>query len=261
MTISVVIPTHNRPEKLRLAVRSVFAQTQRPHEIIVIDDCSNQPVTDDVFSQSPADIRCYLKRNTYPKGANASRNRGIECASGKWIAFLDDDDMWHPKKLATQLAFSESSHLDLSYTGKWIIRKNIDRELERRYNFITPNGTNLRESIMSRNFIGTTSTIMVLSEAIRRAGGFDVALPAMQDYDLYIRMIFAGSTVAGINKPLLDYTVDESDQAISKSLGKKLQATRHLLGKHNRKAFYAQLILNLFKGVVKHFVRAIRRRY
>jgi len=97
--LSVVIPTHNRPRLLQHAVSSVQAQTERPYELVIIDDGSEPPIDPTAFVDSPIPIR--VIRNNKALGAAAARNVGVENAQGDFIAFLDDDDTWLPEKLAT----------------------------------------------------------------------------------------------------------------------------------------------------------------
>ena len=108
--VSVIIPVHNGGRYLRAALESVFAQTYRPFEVIVVDDGS----TDDsgVIAQSFHDVRYIHQAN---QGVAAARNNGIEAARGEFFAFLDQDDLWTPEKLKLQIAYL-LSHPDLGYT-------------------------------------------------------------------------------------------------------------------------------------------------
>lgn len=92
--VSVIVPTHNRPEFLAEALHSVAAQTERSFECIVVDDGSAEPV------RLPfADVRFRLVRSESSQGVAAARNLGIQRATGDYVAFLDDDDLWAPTRL------------------------------------------------------------------------------------------------------------------------------------------------------------------
>jgi glycosyltransferase involved in cell wall biosynthesis len=99
--VSVVIPTYNQPGFLREALGSVFAQTFTDYEVIVVNDGS----TDDTAQQ----LEHYGNRihliTQVNQGIGLARNKGMDAASGRYVAFLDHDDLWHPAKLETQVAF------------------------------------------------------------------------------------------------------------------------------------------------------------
>jgi glycosyltransferase involved in cell wall biosynthesis len=99
--VSVIIPTTRRPELVGRALRSVFAQTHEELEVIVVVDGPN-PETMTVLSRI-ADPRLRVLQNEVPLGPGAARNAGAELAKGEWLAFLDDDDEWLPRKLERQL--------------------------------------------------------------------------------------------------------------------------------------------------------------
>tara|TARA_R110002072_G_scaffold162042_1_gene313760 strand:+ start:340 stop:690 length:351 start_codon:yes stop_codon:yes gene_type:complete len=103
--VSVIVPVFGRPKRLDLAIQSVLEQTNLPRdgvEIIVVDDAS--PVTTSIGLSSEANII----RRKLNGGPAAARNTGVEAANGKFISFLDSDDLWLPNKLANQLALFET---------------------------------------------------------------------------------------------------------------------------------------------------------
>lgn len=254
--ISIIIPTHNRLEELKHALKSVFSQTLFPSEIIVVDDASEDVVTIDIFYGAPESINCVLLRNEEPKGGNYTRNRGVALASSKYIAFLDDDDTWESNKLALQFEFMESKNLDLCYTGKQIITVNENRDvLSSRYTFSYPKYNNLKKSIMRLNFIGTTSSIMVRKSVFHDVNGFDNILPSLQDYDFYIRLIFAGSNIIGIDQPLVNYFIYQRKSAVSKSFQKHLAAIRFLLKKYRNNKYYLFFVSGVIKITLKKVIK------
>jgi len=257
--VSVVIPTHNRLQDLNRSLASVYKQKRLPIEIIVVDDGSTLPVSTNIFDRGPASINYVLLRNDISKGANCARNRGIDAATGKYIAFLDDDDIWASKKLDLQFEVMESKQLDLCYSGKQIVTFDVYHdELLRRYSFAVPKFNDMRKSIMHQNFIGTTSSIMVKKSSLIGVGGFDVAMPALQDYELYIRLIFSGYKIAGVSAPLLDYSIYKEKSAISKSLRKGITATKLLLVKHRNKDYFCNLIWSQVIVILKKTVLRLR---
>ena len=107
MDVSVVVPTRNRSALLALTLHSVFRQQDVDLEVIVVDDAS----ADDTAAvlRTIADPRLRLIRHETSQGVSAARNRGAAQARGEWIAFLDDDDLWAPAKLALQLRAARAS--------------------------------------------------------------------------------------------------------------------------------------------------------
>jgi len=111
MLVSVVIPTYNRPDFLREALASVFAQTHKQIEVIVVDDGSTYE-TGMVLDELADKLRSIrLSRS----GIHAARNTGLEAAKGEFLAFLDHDDLWHPTKLEKHLDFA-TSHPETALT-------------------------------------------------------------------------------------------------------------------------------------------------
>src|SRR3989344_9216027 len=99
--ISVIIPTHNRPELLKKAVGSVLSQTYKDLEVIVVDDCMEKRA-DSVIKEFN-DSRIKHIQHQEEKGGSAARNTGIRASSGEFIAFLDDDDEGVPGKIEIQM--------------------------------------------------------------------------------------------------------------------------------------------------------------
>src|SRR5213078_156464 len=108
--VSVIIPVYNGARYLRAALESVFAQTYRPIEVIVVDDGSGDD--SGVIAQSFPDVHFIHQEN---QGVAAARNHGFDAARGEFIAFLDQDDLWTPEKLKVQVNYL-LNHPDVGYT-------------------------------------------------------------------------------------------------------------------------------------------------
>lgn len=113
--VSVIMPSYNTAEFIGQTISSVLNQTYQNFEIIIVDDCSTDNTDDIVKSFNDERIRYY--KNAVNSGAAVSRNTALKNAKGKWIAFLDSDDLWEPNKLELQIAFMESKGYDFSYTN------------------------------------------------------------------------------------------------------------------------------------------------
>lgn len=114
--VSIIMPSYNTGRFIRETVESVLAQTCADWELIIVDDCSSDN-TDEVISEFLADERIRCIKNEKNSGAAVSRNRALREARGKWIAFLDSDDLWEPRKLEKQIRFMEENGYHFSYTN------------------------------------------------------------------------------------------------------------------------------------------------
>ena len=184
--VSVVLPTYDRPDRLRRARESVAAQTYPNVEVVVVDDCSPTPLESVVES---ADLRSlsavrYL-RNEENMGGNATRNRGIEAASGEFIAFLDDDDEWKPTKVARQVeAFRESADdVGLVYTGT-----ELRHEGEVVNTVVHSLRGHVTEELLRGASISEYSGVMVKADVVETVGLPDPAFPSWQDREWFVRL-------------------------------------------------------------------------
>ena len=113
--VSIITPSYNTAAYIAETIESVQAQTYTNWEMIIVDDCSTDD-TDNVVQAFLSDTRIKYLKNNQNSGAAASRNRALREAKGKWIAFLDSDDLWLPDKLEKQISFMENGGYHFSYT-------------------------------------------------------------------------------------------------------------------------------------------------
>lgn len=112
--VSIIMPSYNTGRFLAQSIQSVLAQTYENWELIVVDDCSTDDT--DAVAACFSDRRIRYLKNEKNSGAAQSRNRALREAKGRWIAFLDSDDLWAPEKLALQVEFMEQGGYAFSYT-------------------------------------------------------------------------------------------------------------------------------------------------
>lgn len=113
--VSIIMPSYNTGAFIKETIDSVLAQTYSDWELLIIDDASTDE-TDKVVTEYQ-DERIHYIKNEKNAGAAVSRNRALREAKGKWIAFLDSDDLWKPEKLEKQIAFMKQNHCHFSYTN------------------------------------------------------------------------------------------------------------------------------------------------
>ena len=114
--VSIIMPSYNTVEYISQSIASVQEQTYADWELIIVDDCSTDN-TDEIVKPFLSDKRIKYIKNETNSGAAVSRNRALREAKGKWIAFLDSDDLWTPDKLQKQLSFMKENGYHFSYTN------------------------------------------------------------------------------------------------------------------------------------------------
>ena len=121
--VSIIMPSYNTGKYIAESIKSVLAQTYENWELIIVDDCSTDD-TDDVVAAFLTDKRIRYLKNKKNSGAAISRNRALREAKGRWIAFLDSDDLWKPQKLEKQISFMKQKQYAFSYTNYREIDEN-----------------------------------------------------------------------------------------------------------------------------------------
>jgi teichuronic acid biosynthesis glycosyltransferase TuaG len=190
--ISVVIPAYNAEKYLHDTVSSILNQQGVTAEIIVVDDCSTDATKDvvDSFIKNGESVR-YLRTPANAGGPAEPRNIGVHEARTDWIAFCDADDLWHPEKLAVQLALARRSGSHLVCSA---IEDFPDGEtptsLERILSETPPCHTMPYWQMLLKDRIATSS-VLCRRDVLLESGGFDPVheLVAVEDYDLWLRLM------------------------------------------------------------------------
>ena len=203
--ISVIIPTYNRAEYLKLALKSVLEQTYKNIEIIVADDGSTDNTAEVVADFNDPQIKYFYQKNT---GLPAAvRNLGLREASGDYIAFLDSDDMWLPEKLELQVEYlHKHPKYQLVYSNAWIIDENGVREGLLDKIESSKEGKNFGELVRG-NFIPQL-TVLMKREVLKKIGFFneDPSIRAAEDYEYWLRVALHYK-IGFVKEPLAMYRV------------------------------------------------------
>jgi glycosyltransferase involved in cell wall biosynthesis len=199
--VSVIIPTCNRAQLVPTAIQSVLHQTFSDFEVVVVDDASDDCVSEVVKSFN--DDRLRFIRHNSRRGGAAARNTGIRNSNGEYIAFLDDDDEWYPEKLARQMELMLRAQPEVAaiYTGYVVVDRDTGRVCCRR---IPSERGNLQKKLLESNPIGGTSSMLLKRSCLEKVGLFDENLPSFQDRDLWIR-ISRDFHFDYVQDPLLNY--------------------------------------------------------
>ncbi len=207
--ISVIIPTYNRAHTLPRAIDSVLAQSQKPREIIIVNDGSTDE-TNAVLADYPG--LCVIETDN--NGVSAARNVGIEKSEGEWIAFLDSDDEWLSDKLEKQWdAICNDDKLICHTDEIWIRNGKRVNQMKKHQKF----GGRIYEKCLPLCVI-SPSSVMIHKSVFDDVGFFDESLEVCEDYDLWLR-ICAKYPVLFMDEQLMVKNGGHEDQLSRKHWG------------------------------------------
>ena len=231
--VSVVIPTYGRPEFLLDAVRSVADQTYASIELIVVDDCSPEPIEPAVRGIDTDGLRrTEVIRHRRNRGANAARNTGIEAATGEVIAFLDDDDRWEPSVVEKYVEAFESGGPSVGIVTVGV--RTVD-ESGRQIGEVRPTVEgDVIDALLSGTRVGSFSRFAVRSDVIDSAGTPDERLPCWQDWEWQFRLSFH-CDFGAIPEPLVVRTRGTHDQITDAFEERREVAYPFLLDRHRER--------------------------
>ncbi|RLA78766.1 MAG: glycosyltransferase family 2 protein [Deltaproteobacteria bacterium] len=220
--VSVIIPTYNRKEMVQEAVESVLSQTYQDFELIVVDDGSEDGTREMIQREFPGLLTYIYQEN---QGVSRARNRGIETSRGKYIAFLDSDDLWLKKKLERQVQFMQQNpEAMICYTDEiWIrrgVRVNPKKKHAKHSGWIYPQCLPL--------CIISPSSVLMRRELLEEVGGFDPEFPVCEDYDLWLRVALR-YPIHLIPEKLIVKRGGHPDQLSHRSWGNDIWRVRALL--------------------------------
>lgn len=199
--VTVVIPTRNRRGLLVRTLRSVLAQEGVSFEVLVVDDGSTDGTAEAVAQLR--DHRVHLIRNP-SRGVSAARNAGLAQSTSPWVAFLDDDDLWAPNKLLSQLDALRSST-----SARWAVSGavNIDAHFRTLSWAAPPDMKHVADLLLAANVVpGGGSGVLVARDVATSVNGFDERLSHLADWDFYTRLALAAPSVA-VFRPHVAYFV------------------------------------------------------
>lgn len=222
--VSVVLPTRDRLPMLQRALASVLRQDVGL-EVLVVDEASSDGTPQ--WLASLDDPRVRVIRHDQPKGVAAARNAGIQAASGPWLAFLDDDDLWAPDKLAAQL-----SELERSGRAQWatcgVVSFGLDGVILREDD-APPDGDVSSLLLASNRVPAGPSSVLARTALVRSLGGFDESLSSAADWELWIRLALS-SPLTSVHRPLVAYRVHPT--SMSTDLGLREREDAKVAAKH-----------------------------
>jgi glycosyltransferase involved in cell wall biosynthesis len=224
--ISVVIPTRNRFSLLTArALRSALEQQGVDHEIVVVDDGSTDGTAERLAALEEPRVR--VVRRERSGGMAAARNTGIQAARGEWLALLDDDDVWSPRKLRVQLETARETGGGFVYSGSIA----VDEAGHVLHTLYLPAPHELPEKLLQACVLPAgCSNVLVRTQIVRDLGGFDETLEHIADWDLWIRLCDVASG-AMCDEILVAYLLHEGNMHVVSDPSPELD---YLIEKHAR---------------------------
>lgn len=256
--VSVIIPTRDRSDRVRLAVRSALAQRDVSVEVLVVDDASSDGTGG--MLAALADGRVRVVRNDTSLGESGARNRGVDEADGHWIAFLDDDDLWAPNKLARQLDALRATGRGWAYGGEVV----VDDDLNVLSGSPPPAPEEMAAALVRYNAVpGSASNVVVASELLGRVGPFDPELRRTPDWDMWLRLIRQGLPAA-VDRPIVAVCVHPGNMSRDMEvMFRELDVIAARYGitidraRHHRWAAWTSLVDGRRFDAVRHYARAV----
>lgn len=202
--VSVIIPAYNIAPYIIETLNSVFAQTYKDYEIIIVNDGSKDTKDLEIALEPFFDKIIYAEQTN--AGASVARNSAISLARGELLAFLDGDDIWLPRFLESQINFLEKENLEMVYCDAEIFGDALFEG--RSFMSDSPsNGAVTTESLITGECNVITSGTILKKDLIEKFGNFDVNIPRSQDFDLWFRLAKSGARIGYQREILLKYRV------------------------------------------------------
>ena len=198
--VSIIMPSYNTAKFISKTIESVLEQTYKNWELLIVDDCSTDN-TDEIVSKYDDDRIIYLK-NKKNSGAAVSRNKALKNAKGKWIAFLDSDDLWDADKLNVQIKFMKENDAHFTCTGCRIIDEDGQPTGQVRH---IPAKKDYSQMLKGNS--AACLTVVVDRKYIQ-----DPIMPDIphEDYAAWLNAIKDGEYVYGIDEVLASYRVNQN---------------------------------------------------
>lgn len=245
------MPAFNAALTIKESINSVIDQTYNEWELIIVNDASVDNTSSLINEISIKENRIVVINLEKNGGLPNARNEGIKIAKGKYIAFLDSDDVWGADKLIEQVNYHLAHpEIKISHTGFQMFDENgiIKRPFKKLVELNYKNKGVILPSIYCKNTIGVL-TVMVERELITSTGGFDTNLWTMEDQDMWIRIARLGNCFGYINKNLAQYRINPN--GISNKIGRYKKAYKQFIDKHKPET----VELNCYNLVLANYYR------
>ncbi len=243
--ISVIMPAYNAEKTISEAIESALAQTYGCCEIIIIDDCSRDNTRKYIEKYAARDDRIRMFFNKENKGVAYTRTMGVAQAKGKWVAFLDSDDVWDKDKLRKQIEMQKKTQANLVFTGSGFI--DFEGQPKKWILHVPPTISYRR--LLKQNLI-SNSSVMMLKEMYQRYAVMDDR--AHEDFACWLRYLRNNEKAVGIDEPLLIYRMSPASKSGNKIESAKMNwRTYRIVGLNYIQSMY-YMIWYTINGLLKY---------
>ncbi|MBM7558080.1 glycosyltransferase family 2 protein [Halanaerobacter jeridensis] len=230
--VSIITPLYNEESFISQTINSVLNQTYKNWELLVIDDCSTDNGPEIVKEFSFEENRIKLIQLEKNIGVTKARNRGIKEAEGRYVAFLDSDDLWEPEKLEKQINYMKKNNFSISFTSY----KKINEDGNYRGTVEVPNRVKYAD-LLKTNIMGCLTVIYDRKELGKR---YFKDLDKSEDYVLWLEILKEVDFAFGIQEPLASYRVMQESRSSNKIsvIKQQWKIYREIEGLNLFKSFY-----------------------
>ncbi len=247
--VSIITPCYNCEKYLKETIDSVLNQTFQDWEMIIVDDCSTDSSYQIALDASQKDSRIFVFKNGCNKGACYSRNFATDKAKGKYIAFLDSDDVWYAEKLQTQIEFMEAHNCDFSFSEYELIDSeskplNIKARIVKHLSY---------KKNLLHNFSGCLTTVYDCEKTGKVYGN---KTGNADDYDLVLNILKKTTNAMGINQILAQYR--KHNKSISYKRMSMVKEHFYVLHNLQKQSFFASLFFLCTHTVIIYLYKMIK---
>jgi len=207
--VSIVMPSYNSEQFLAISIDSVINQIFKEWELIIVDDMSSDNSNKIIEEYIKTDSRIKLIKLEKNSGPAIARNRAIKEAKGRYLAFLDSDDLWHPEKLSKQIAFMEENEIVFSYTSYYSIAEESG-EINDQVNI--PQKIDYTE-LLKQNIIGCLTAVY---DTKKLGKVYMPEIQKRQEYALWLDILKRVPSAYGLSEPLAYYRVRKTSVSSNK---------------------------------------------
>lgn len=246
--VSIITPCYNSELYISIAIESVIAQTYSDWEMIIVDDCSTDKSALIINKYCQKDYRIKYKKTDSPSGSPTKpRNIGIAEAKGRYIAFLDSDDIWTPDKLMKQLPLLEDPKVAIVYS----YYEKIDEAGNEAHRLVKSSSMHSYKSLLYGNEIGCLTAIYDTG----KVGKCYFQYIGHEDYALWLSILRKGYIAKGVQAPLGRYRVRKS--SVSSNKLKVILWIWYIYRKSEKKTYFESLVY-LCSDLTKSFFKYLK---